>query len=103
MSEPSVIGYQRDKVRITASYTPAKAGDDPVPGQPETVEIELNEDAVPADDAERVVFLTALIDSLFRGEARPAANSITVTGPKAVGELPSVAKLAGDARRRGTR
>jgi hypothetical protein len=62
--------YPPDTVRIVASYPGAQVGDVFLPGHPDSVDIVLNGDAVPANPAERTVFLTALLDALFRSEAR---------------------------------
>jgi hypothetical protein len=53
-------------VRIAATYTPARVGDIVATGHPETVEIELTGDTFPAEPGQQVVFLTSLVDSLFR-------------------------------------
>jgi hypothetical protein len=66
MTDTSMITYPRDKVRITAAYTPALVNGVLYLGNPETVEIELNDDTVPTDPAELIAFLTSLVDSLFR-------------------------------------
>jgi hypothetical protein len=75
MTEPSTSVYLPDKVRITASYRVA-TGDLILAGMPEAVEIELNDDAVPTEPAERIAFLTSLVDSLFRED--PAKTSYQV-------------------------
>lgn len=67
----AVAPYPQTKLRITASYP---AGDTPAAGLPDTVEIELNDDAVPAGDPERTVFITQLVASLFRALPTDPAN-----------------------------
>ncbi len=67
--------YPQDKVRITASYRVA-TDDLIITGMPETVEIELNDTSVPTESAERIAFLTALVESLFR--TAPAQNDYQV-------------------------
>jgi hypothetical protein len=101
MTESSRTPRPLDKVRITASYPTVHAGDVTLPGHPETVEIELNDDAVPAGSAERVAFIQSLIDSLFRGET-PAGNPnpLTVTVNRTESEQDRVRRI-GDAARRG--
>lgn len=64
-----LLPYPQTKLRISATYP---AGDTAPPGRPESVEIELNDDAVPGDPAERTVFITELVAALFRG--LPADN-----------------------------
>lgn len=54
------LPYPQTKLRITANYPAGPAG------LPETVDIELNDDAVPADAAERTAFITHLVTALFR-------------------------------------
>lgn len=67
MTEPtSTYVYPQDKVRIAASYRAGSVGAHVPAGQPETIEITLNDESVPADSAERIAFLAALIDALFR-------------------------------------
>jgi hypothetical protein len=57
--------YPQDKVKITATYRSGRIGDVEPAFQPETVEITLNDDAVPTDPAECLAFLTGLVETLF--------------------------------------
>lgn len=83
MSDTSTLTYPPDKVRITVTYHAGKAGEHIPAGQPETVEILLNDDVVPAGTAERIAFLTSLLDSLFRGAPDGGAVGFDVwDGPK---------------------
>lgn len=66
-STPNYVPPERT-VRIAATYTPARVGDIIATGWPETVEIELTGDTFPAEPGQQVVFLTSLVDSLFRNK-----------------------------------
>lgn len=68
MTDTTTYPYPQDKVTITATYRPPKTDGPVLVYHPETVQIELNDDVVPADPAERLAFLTELINSLFRDE-----------------------------------
>lgn len=62
----SMLAYPQTKLRIVAQYPVGKSSGAALAGRPETVEIELNDDAVPDDTAERAEFITQLLASLFR-------------------------------------
>lgn len=65
-STSTTYPYPQDKVSITATYRSAQVGGVVLAYQPETVQIDLNDDVIPADPVERLAFLKELIDSLFR-------------------------------------
>jgi hypothetical protein len=65
--------YPQTLLRITATYHPSRVGKVLPPGQPETVDIELNE--LPAGDLGE--FVVSLVDSLFRHV--PEGGSVDVT------------------------
>lgn len=86
MTESSTgFGYVPDKVSITATYPPPAADCAGQSGQPETVTIELNDDAVPADAAERLVLIASLVDSLFR-DPRQGADVVVDPDPADAGQ-----------------
>lgn len=61
-------------LRISAGYHAGQAGDAIPAGQPETVEITLNE-GLPADPAHLAAFITTLLDSLFRAEGHSRTDT----------------------------
>ena len=89
----------QDKVRISASYrTATDTVAVAVAGMPETVEIELNDDVVPADPAERIAFLTSLVDSLFRIPADQGSYLVDISHAGAGGDLAQVRELVAEAK-----
>jgi hypothetical protein len=73
------LAYPQTKLRITATYRAGTAGDVVPEGQPETVEIELNE----LPETGLAEFVTELVDSLFREFAvtvEQAGDPAQVTG-----------------------
>jgi hypothetical protein len=60
--------YPQPKLRIQGSYHAGTAGDTVPAGQPESVEIEVNEPF--GEGGQAVSFITSLVDSLFRAAPR---------------------------------
>jgi hypothetical protein len=69
--------YPQAKLRIQASYHAGQDGETVPPGQPESVDIEINEPY--GDGAEAIAFITALVDSLFRLPERRQQYEYNVT------------------------
>ncbi len=59
---PAFPAYPQTKLRIAATYHPGAVGEVQPAGQPESVEIELNE----LPDTDLHEFIAALVASLFR-------------------------------------
>ena len=84
----SAVGlYPQAKLRIQAAYHQGSVGDAVPAGQPETVDIEINEPY--GQGGEAIAFITALVDSLFRVPGRqyditlyqPGARTSTSAAP----------------------
>lgn len=69
--DPPVPLYPQDRLRISATYRP-HVGDVVPPGCPESVDIIVNEPYGQGPDA--AVFIAALVESLFRGDADVATT-----------------------------
>lgn len=82
MSDETSAPYRlpQPQVRIVAQYPTAAVGDVVLVGHPESVEIELNDPAVPTDPAEQVAYITRLIAELFRSEAQPVTVAVDRIG-----------------------
>lgn len=74
----STYVYPQDTVTIKASYFAASVGDAVPAGQPETVEIILNGDAVPADLDDRFSLIEALVNTLFHGGDQDLTADVVV-------------------------
>lgn len=74
----AVLSYPQTKLRICATYHAGTDGEAVPAGQPETVEIELN-DAVPDEPFELRAFICQLVSSLFRAELGGNRYEVTVT------------------------
>jgi hypothetical protein len=66
------------KLRISATYRAGQVGDVVAAGQPETVEIELNDDAVPSGSPDLAAFVAHLVSTLFRLAPQETVADVTI-------------------------